>query len=52
MFVFSMGICFKRQGAEMRVGEGSGIISSLKEGLDKFFLIRKKMESVKSFCNS
>lgn len=36
MFVFSMGICLKRQGAEMRVGEASGIISSLKKSLNVF----------------
>lgn len=52
MFVFSMGISFKRQGAEMKVVVGFGIISSLKKSLDIFFLIRRKTESVQSFCNS
>lgn len=31
----------------MRVGEGSGIISSLKKSLDIFFLIRRKTVSSK-----
>lgn len=50
MFVFSMGICFKKQGPEKRVGEGSGIISSLKKSLDIFFSIRRKTESLQNFC--
>lgn len=36
----------------MRVGEGSGIISSLKKNLGILFLIRRKTKSVQNFCNS